>query len=414
MIVYKFGGASVSSGAGVRRVCEIVSRCDDKLVIVVSAMGKTTNKLENILEKLIVKDFDAARSLCQELLQFHTDIMEELNLKTIFIEHIYNNIIEFIEDDKFRDRDYEYRYDAFVSFGEILSSTVLSIYLTSQSVANKMLDMRDIIITDSSFREANVDMEATSQRLHRAMQLGFNIYVTQGFIAGDIKGNTTTLGREGSDYSAAIVANVLYTTSLTIWKDVDGVFNADPKEFPDAVCLAQIPYSYAVELAFCGAQVIHPKTIKPLENKGIPLYVKSFSSDVAPGTIINSEDIRITKPFLIKKKDQILITIRPKDLSFISEFLFSDITHIFESFKQSINMAQISAVSISLSTDSTRYFDELVAKLSDKYVIRYNKDLEILTIKNFDADLLAREKEGRSIFLEQRTRTSVKLLRNGN
>ena len=414
MIVYKFGGASVSSDVGVKRVYEIVSKCDDKLIIVVSAMGKTTNKLEEVLEKITEKDFDSALSMCQDVLQFHTDIMNKLNLQTIFVEHIYNNMIEFIKDDKYRDKEYEYRYDAFVSFGEMLSSTILSIYLTSQNYVNKMLDMRDIIITDSSFKEANVDMNATTQRIHRAMKLGFNVYVTQGFIAGDIDGNTTTLGREGSDYSAAIIANALYTNSLTIWKDVDGVYNADPKEFSDAECIAQLPYAYAVELAFSGAQIIHPKTIKPLENKNIPLYVKSFSSDSSVGTIINSENITITSPFLIIKKNQILMTVKPKDLSFVSEYFISDITRMFDDFKQGINMVQISAVSMSLSTNSSRHFDEFVAKLSEKYVVRYNDGLEILTIKNFNDELLAREKKGRSIYLEQRTRTTVKLLRRGN
>ena len=411
MLVYKFGGVSISSAEGVKRVFEIIKSVDDRIIVVVSAMGKTTNKLEEILDLVVAKRFDEAIERYNELKKFHEDIISELGLNMVFIEHIFANMLEFIKDDKYSNNELEYRYDAFVSYGELLSSTILSVYFVQNEVANKLLDMRDVIVTDSSFKEANVNFIATSQRVNRAMGLGFNIYVTQGFIGGDQDGNTTTLGREGSDYTAAILANSINCDSVTIWKDVDGVYSADPKEFDNPQLIPQLPYSYAVELAFSGAKVIHPKTIKPLENKNIPLYVKPFNNSNAEGTIINGENIVIDIPILITKKNQNLVSIRPRDLSFVVEDCMEDILSTFNKYKQKLNLLQVSGVSISVSTENDRHFMELIEDLQKRYRISFNTGLEILTIKNYTSDILTRERENHNIYIEQRTRRGIKLLR---
>lgn len=411
MLVYKFGGVSIASAEGIRRAFDIIKSVDDQMIVVVSAMGKTTNKLEEILDLVLDKKFAKAIEKYDKVKSAHETIITDLELNTVFLEHIFVNMLEFIRDDKYSNRELEYRYDAFVSYGELLSSTILSVYLTHNEMSNKLLDMRDVIVTDSSFKEANVNLIATSQRVNRAMGLGFNIYVTQGFIAGDADGNTTTLGREGSDYSAAILANSINCDSVTIWKDVNGVYNADPKEFKNSQLISQLSYSYAVELAFSGAQVIHPKTIKPLENKNIPLYVKSFKNNENPGTVINSENTDISIPILIIKKNQNLVTIRPRDLSFVVEECMEAILDTFSKHKQKLNLIQVSGVSISISTENDRHFIEMIEDLKGRYRISFNTGLEILTIKNYTVEILERERKNHNIYIEQRTRSGIKLLR---
>lgn len=411
MIVYKFGGASVSSASGVRRVFEIVAKSDQKMVVVISAMGKTTNKMEIILENIIQKDFQTALELASELRGYHEDIIADLGLTPNIVKHIFEQIESYIKNDSLFFCNYEQRYDSFVSFGEMLSSTILSSFFTHNKLANKLLDVKDIIITDSTHRDANVDFNVTRQRFCEAIESDINLFVTQGFISSDKLGNTTTLGREGSDYTAAIIANVSDSDSVTIWKDVDGVFNADPREFKDVVLIPQLPYAYAVELAHNGAQIIHPKTIKPLENKNIPLYVKPFKPSSSNGTIINNENIEISVPIFIKNKKQNLVSIRPKDLSFVLEHGMEDVMSTFNRFKQKIYLIQISAVSISISTGDTRYFEKLIETLREKYNVYYNTDLEILTIKNYTIDIIKRERENRQVYIEQKTRTGIKILR---
>ncbi len=410
MIVYKFGGASVASSAGVERVFEIVKDCDRRLVVVVSAMGKTTNKLEIILDNIIQQNTTEAFRLFEEIKIYHTQIIEELGLSVDFIEHIFNTMHDYIQFNKFNDKSYEFRYDSFVSFGEMLSSTILAAYFTSKNYVNKLLDMRDIVVTDSTFREAKVDFNKTSARLNRAISLGFKTYIAQGFIGGNDDGEATTLGREGSDYSAAIVANVLVCSSVTIWKDVDGVYNADPKEFKNTVLMPQLPYSFAVELAYSGAQIIHSKTIKPLENKDIPLYVKPFKPSESEGTVINNVATRITTPIFIKKKNQCLISISPKNFAFALEERMEDILNKFNQFRHKINIIQTSAISISISTTNSRNFEALIEELQNNYIVKFNEGLEILTIKNYTPELLQEAVSESKIYIEQRTRSTVRLL----
>lgn len=410
MLVYKFGGASVASAEGVKRVFEIINQNPNKMIIIVSAMGKTTNKLEKILDKVIENNFNEAIELYSELEQFHLEIIKQLDLNIIFIKHIFEDILEYIELNKYAGKEYEYRYDSFISYGEILSSAILSMYLDQNKMPNKLLNMRDIMITDSSFKEANVDMAKTTERINRAIGLGFNTYVTQGFIGGDEEGNATTLGREGSDYSAAVIANCINSNSVTIWKDVDGIYSADPKEFENAVLMPQLQYSYAAELAFSGAQIIHYKTISPLENKNIPLFVKPFNKSESNGTVINGEATIIKMPVLIVKKNQSLVSICPKNLMLAIENCIEDVMHIFNTYKQKINLIQISAVTISISTENSRHFNELIESLQKEYTVSFNTNLEILTIRNYTEEILNETRKNKITFIEQRTRKSIKIL----
>lgn len=412
MKVYKFGGASVSTALGVKRLFNIVKNCEDKLVIVISAMGKTTNHLEAALEKVMEKDTAGANAILDTIEQYHYDIMSALELKTLFIEPVFNKLREFINEDLYADKEYEYRYDYFVSHGEILSTTIVSRYLESMDMVNKLLDMRQIMITDSSYKDANVNIPETANKLLRAVEMGFRVYIVQGFIGGTPEGDTTTLGREGSDYSAAIVANILSSESVTIWKDVDGVYNADPKLFENTVLIPHLSYSDAVELAFNGAQIIHPKTIRPLENKNIALYVKPFNSPEKPGTIIDGNASDIQVPVFILKKSQVLLSIRPKDFSFVLENSLEDIMRTLNKYRYKINLIQSSAVSVSVTTNDSRHFDTLVEELNQNYRVSFNKGLEILTIRGYDDALIDEHSRERRVYIRQLTRRTVRILRD--
>lgn len=411
MIVYKFGGASVSTAQGVRNLSNIVDMCNEKIVVVISAMGKTTNNLEIALEEVIKADKQASLNKIKEIEEFHYGITDSLSLNRIFIEPVFNKLKEYINDDIHNEKEYEFRYDSFISYGEMLSTIIVSKYLESIGKENKFLDMRDIMITDNNYKDASVDIEKTSQRLLKAVSMGFNIYIAQGFIGGTIDGNTTTIGREGSDYSAAIIANILSSESLTIWKDVDGVYNADPKEFPNTVLIPQLSYNDAVELAFSGAQIIHPKTIRPLENKNISLFVKSFNNPSSSGSVINSETSNIQSPILILKKNQNLISIHPKDFSFVIEDSLEDIMTRLNKYKHKVNLIQSSAVSVSVSVNDSRHFDSLIKELQNSYRVTFNKGLEILTIRGQNEEILEREIKNSNIYIRQQTRRSVRLLR---
>lgn len=408
MKVYKFGGASVRSSEGIRNIVSILSVVSDDLFIVISAMGKTTNAMEVVLEHFMKAEREAAIEKLNEVERFHRTITDELftNPEEInkVISPLFDEIKEFILNGI--GDDYDRWYDQLVSYGEIISTSIVSTYLKSQNIDNTWLDMRKLLITDSNFREANVKMQESQNMLEEAVDFRkCKIYIGQGFIGANIKGAPTTLGREGSDYSAAVVGNLLDAESVTIWKDVPGILNADPRIFNNTVLIPELTYNDAVELAYSGAQIIHPKTIKPLENKSISLYVRPFSSPNEAGSVIKSSTGKVIKvPVLILRKNQVLITMRPRDFSFVLEESLSRAFTLMNKHRLKVSLIQSSAVSISVCVDNSRYLESALDELSNDFKVTYNKSLELLTIRGRNDRIIEETTAGRDILLSQKTR----------
>jgi aspartate kinase len=414
MIVYKFGGASVRSAEGIKNIISIISGVKENLFIVISAMGKTTNAMEIVLEHFMKADKNAAIEKLNEVEQFHREISEELFenaeeacevINPLFSE-IQNLINEGIGD------DYDCWYDKIVSYGEIISTTIISSYLNKNGIPNKWLDMRKLLITDSNFREANVNMNESRKKLKSAANFTeSNICIAQGFIGANIKGNPTTLGREGSDYTAAVAGNLLNAESVTIWKDVPGVLNADPRLFKDTVLIPELTYKDAVELAFSGAQIIHPKTIKPLENKNIPLYVRPFASPTEAGSVIKSSTSSpINVPVLILRTNQVLVSLLPRDFSFVLEESLQKAFSLMNKHRLKISAIQSSAVSISVCVDNSRYLSSALDELSNDFKVKYNENLELLTVRGKNDEIIEKTTKGRKIMLSQNTRNIARIV----
>jgi aspartate kinase len=414
MKVYKFGGASVRNAAGIKNLGIIVSGVKENLVVVVSAFGKTTNALENVLKAWINGD-EKHSSLLDKVYKEHLLIIEELFLDKARvsgeIDISFGQLKEFISSKK--SINYDFDYDQIVSFGEIWSSIIVSEYLKTKSVGVEWIDIRENLLTDKRFRDANILWNESADRIRVAFNfLKTGIYVTQGFIGGTVEKESTTLGREGSDYTAAVLANMLDAESVTVWKDVPGILNADPKWMNDALKLDEISYREAVEISFSGAKVIHPKTIKPLHNKNIPLHVKSFINPPEPGTVIKADAaIRRAVPVYIKKEDQILISIVPKDLSFV---MGDNLAHIFHSFMAhgiKVNLVEASAISLDVCVDDERQkVDTLIHDLSSDFSTVYNEKVELLSVRHYTPGAVKKITEGREILLEQRTRSTVRFV----
>ena len=414
MQVYKFGGASVRSAEGIRNIFRIVSGVKGDLFIVVSAMGKTTNAMEIVLDYFMKADHQASIIKLAEVETYHNEIIEELfdNPETgktaiePFFTELKNLITQGIGD------DYDRWYDRLVSYGEIISTTIVSAYLSESGVENAWLDLRGLMVTDSNYREANIRMEDSQIRLQKAADFTKSrIYIGQGFIGANIKGDPTTLGREGSDYSAAVVGNLLNAESVTIWKDVPGILNADPRLFENTVHIPELTYLDAVELAYSGAQIIHPKTIKPLENKQIPLYVRPFGTPDKPGSVIKATTANpIDVPVLIVRKNQVLITVRPRDFSFVLEESLSKAFGVMNKHRLKIAMIQSSAISISVCVDNSRYLAGALDELGNDFKVSYNEGLELLTIRGITDEIVLETTHGRNILLTQRTRRSGRYL----
>jgi aspartate kinase len=306
MKVYKFGGASVKDAAGVRNLLDIVKGESD-LFIIVSAMGKTTNALESVFEAMQRGEQEVAMERIDNCYAYHRNIIDELIGADITISQVdilFKQLRNTVRNTLYRASDAELWYDTIVAFGELVSTTIISNYLNGHGVANTWIDMRRAFLTEQRHKDANVNLEATAVRLKREMaDSQTSVFVGQGFIGGAPDGTTTTLGREGSDYSAAIVANVLDAESMSVWKDVDGILNADPKIFPDAKKLDRLNYMDTIEMAYSGAQIIHPKTIKPLQQKNIPLYVRPFGNKHAAGSVITGDVERVYEPIMIQKSN---------------------------------------------------------------------------------------------------------------
>lgn len=415
MKIFKFGGASVKDSEGVKNVARIVkSYGKGKTSIVISAMGKTTNALEKLVAEWFNKqDFT---STFNEIRQFHLQIAGELFLPQhqVFekIEAQFQKLNERLSHTP--SENYDFEYDQIVSFGEVVSTILVSEYLNETGLETIWLDARELIRTDHCYREGRVNWEKTAQLLLKKLTEAGKprLMIIQGFLGHTPERNVTTLGREGSDFTAAILAYVLNAQSVTIWKDVPGMLNADPKYFKDTVKLKQISYREAIELAFYGASVIHPKTIKPLQNKEIPLYVKSFMHPEEEGTLIHSATFSDSLvPSYIFKVSQILISLTPRDFSFIDEENLSSIFGDFASHRVHINLMQNSAINFSACVDDIRErVDPLIEKLNHDFSVLYNRECELVTIRHYDQKTLSRLLVGKSVLIEQRSRNTARLV----
>ncbi len=386
MKVFKFGGASVKDAASVRNIGSILAGYPDALVVVVSAMGKTTNAFERILHAYMAGDRPVWTSELTNLRDYHLKIAAELiatGAHPLFgeLENIFAGLARKLEYPPAA--SYNQEYDQLVSWGEILSTIIVSNYLNEQGVSNQWADARQLIKTDGTFREGRVEWDITGRLIRdRFTFRNTRIYIVQGFIGSTVNNLTTTLGREGSDYTAAILAHVLEAESVTVWKDVPGVLNADPKWFDDTVRLEKISYLDAIELAYYGASVIHPKTIQPLKNKGIRLYVKSFLHPADPGTVIGENDYEKLIPSFIFKMDQVLIHVHPVDFSFIAEENLEKIFRCFAGYGLRVNLMQNSAVSfdVCVNNDKSR-IPSVLEDLQREFRVSYSEGLELITIR---------------------------------
>lgn len=420
MKVYKFGGASVKNADGVRNLEKILKNHTEgeQLVVVISAIGKTTNLLEQVLDAFYY-DKSQMPDLVARLQENHYTIVRELNLEDNSL--IMNRLSEiFKELDELlagpHSGNFDYDYDRVVSFGEILSTTLISTYLNLKGIRNEWADARLLIRTDHNYREGKVDWEESAQliqeKVGKILSEGkTNIVISQGFIGGTEEMLPTTLGREGSDYSAAIFAYVLGADSVTIWKDVPGLLNADPKFFPEAVKLERISYEEAIELAYYGASVIHPKTLKPLQNKQIPLYVKPFMHPEESGSRIDASKMKQHVPCYIFKTNQVLISIYPKDFSFIAVENLDEIFAVILKNKIKINLMQNSALSFSICCDNKVHkIEKLIKDLSVKYKVKYNLNIELITIRHYTDNIVSKIVAGKEVLVEQRSRATVQLV----
>lgn len=419
MNVFKFGGASVKDANAVRNVSHILSLFPkDQLIVVVSAMGKTTNAMEEIVDSLWKKDEKRYLELIEDRYQFHQLIVAELFPEKHYF--IHQQMEELFESLKNRyhlpiSDNYNFEYDQIVSLGEVLSTMIVEAFMKEEGHATVWVDCRKIIRTNHEYREAEVDWAKTEALVNERLLPLFKekrIAITQGFIGHTSEGFTTTLGREGSDFTAGILAYCTNAKGVTIWKDVPGMLNADPKWFDDTIKLEKISFKEAIELSYYGASVIHPKTIKPLQNKGIPLYVKSFIHPSAEGTVIQeSLDYDHLVPSFIFKMDQVLMSFTPKDFSFIVEENLGDIFQQLAFYGVKINLMQNSALSFSILFDRSKTDPmKLVEKFKDQYSIRYNEGLELVTIRHYDQATIDRVTVDKDILLEQRTRQTIRMV----
>ncbi|HOU03337.1 MAG TPA: aspartate kinase [Bacteroidales bacterium] len=412
MKVYKFGGASVKDAAGIRNLVRIVKKEKDDLIVVVSAFGKTTNALEKVLRTWLDND-KTYKDHLDNIYSYHATVTGELfssrDSAKERVDMSFSKLKNYLN--KPGRSDYDFEYDQIVSYGELWSTIIVSEFLKKSGIKNEWVDIREILVTDERYRDANVLWDESTIRTRSVFDFNNSkLFVTQGFIGGTLTGHATTLGREGSDYTGALLANMLEAESLTVWKDVPGLLNADPRWLPDARKLDQMSYREAVEMTFSGAKVIHPKTIKPLQNKGIPLYVKSFISPDEKGTMVVAEpQLREILPVFIKKENQLLISFLPRDFSFVMGDNLGRIFHLFLEYGIKVNLVEASAVSIDVCVDNEKAkVENLLAFLKDEYSAVYNEDVEILTIRHYDSGAVQRITTGREIFLEQRTRSTVR------
>ena len=414
MRIFKFGGASVKDAAGIKNVYDVLQKVGfDDVLLVVSAMGKTTNALE-----LVVKDyFDKTASLqssIQDVKKYHNQILLDLfedDKNSVFkaVSDLFVELEHFLSHNK--SPNYNFVYDQIVSYGELLSTTILSHYMNYRDLKTTWIDVRNYIKTDATYRDAEVDWEQTQKNISKIAKKKV-LHITQGFLGSDDNGFTTTLGREGSDYTAAIFAYCLNAQSVTIWKDVPGVMNADPRYFENAILLNQISYREAIELAFYGASVIHPKTLQPLQKKEIPLYVKSFLEPLLAGTKVSKGvDLEPYLPCYIIKKNQLLMSLSSIDFSFIMEENISEIFALLHEYKIKVNLIQNSAISFSVCIeDKFGNFQSLKNILSKKFKVSYNENVSLYTIRHFSDQAAHIVEENKVVVLKQISRETMQIV----
>lgn len=418
MQVFKFGGASVNSVERIKNVAAILQNYPkEKTLIVISAMGKTTNALEKVAEAFFGGKQEEALQLFEQVKQQHLTTAKYLTvhnylalenqLKDFFTE------VEWLLHDK-PVRDYDYYYDQVVCIGELLSTAIVSSYLNEEGITNEWLDVRDIFRTDDNFRDAAIDWDFTAAKVMELSNSVFNrcnIILTQGFIGSTDENESTTLGREGSDYTAAVFANLLSAKNLTIWKDVEGVMNADPKQFPNTQLISELNYDEVIEMAYYGAQVIHPKTIKPLQNKNIPLYVKCFLDPALPGTTIHNKNVPHLPPIIVLKEKQALIHLHTHDFSFVGEEPMSQLYRLLGDLKIKPNIIQTGAVSLVICLDDRPdKIEKLALAAVNLFEVEVEKSLTLLTIRHYKNEMLEELTKGKKIVLRQQTEDTVQVL----
>ncbi|MBL7698337.1 MAG: aspartate kinase [Chitinophagaceae bacterium] len=418
MKVFKFGGASVSTIERISKVNDILkSFSGEKILVVISAMGKTTNALEKVAEAFFQNNSARALELFEEIKQQHLDTARRLlpnsynetltGLRDIFTE------VEWLLHDK-PVKEYDYYYDQIVCAGELLSTLIMSACFNENGIPNRWIDVRDILRTDDNFRDAAIDFNYAQQKVSEIIMPLFNsmnIVVTQGFIGSTDENESTTLGREGSDYTAAVFANLLNGSGLTIWKDVEGVMNADPRHFPDAVFIKELNYEEVIEMAYYGAQVIHPKTIKPLQNKNIPLYVKCFLDKNLPGTVINDASIHDLPPIIVVKQNQALVHLHTKDFSFAGEKPLAQLYNLLADLHIQANLLQTGAVRIDICIDDKAdKLEKLALSASQQFDVQVEKNLSLLTIRHYREELLQQLSKGKRIRLRQQSPETVQVV----
>jgi aspartate kinase len=418
MKVFKFGGASVSTAEKMINVGKILKEYpDQKLLVVISAMGKTTNALEKVVESFYAGEKEKALQLFEEIKRQHLEILAQLQqangpsspdtLSSFFTE------VEWMLHDR-PVREFDYYYDQVVCVGELLSTAIVSHYLNETGVENTWVDVRDIIRTDDNFRDAKIDWTYTAEKVLQQVKPLFqhtNLVLTQGFIGATDENESTTLGREGSDYTAAVFANLLDAESQTIWKDVQGVMNADPKQYKEAQWIRELNYREVIEMAYYGAQVIHPKTIKPLQNKGIPLFVRSFIHPHEEGTWIHNKSLRHLPPIIVYKFSQVLLQFSSRDYSFVSEGLSTELYTLFDELKFKPNLTQTAAISLLCAVDDQpEKLEHLAQAASKSFDVQMTKDLTLLTIRHYHTQLLQELCRDGDIILQQQTPETVQVL----
>lgn len=418
MKVFKFGGASVNSIDRIKNTTGILNHFgSEKILVVISAMGKTTNALEKVADAFFAGNNKMALELFEAIKQQHLTTTKYLLVKNY--NNTYNQLINFFTEvewllhDK-AVRNFDYYYDQIVCIGELLSTVIVSAYLHETGINNTWVDVRDILRTDNNFRDANIDLAITQQKINTQILLLFqqtNIVVTQGYIGATDENESTTLGREGSDYSAAIFANMLNAESLTIWKDVEAVMNADPKQITSVQPLHTLNYNEVIEMAFYGAQVIHPKTIKPLQNKNIPLYVKCFLNKDLPGTVIHNNPVKNLPPIIVFKQHQVLIEMNSKDFSFVGEKPVAALYNMFAHYSIRPNLTQNAAIQfICCLDDNAEKIEQLAAEASSIFDIQMEKGLTLLTIRHYNESVLNKLTAGKKIILKQQSPETVQVL----
>ena len=418
MKVFKFGGASINSVERIRNTGDILQEYKgEKILVVISAMGKITNALEKVAEAFFEGRKEDALRLFEQVKESHLRYLKYL--VTIQWQEAENHLKDFFTEVEWMlhdrpVRDYDYYYDQVVCAGELISTSLVSSYFTEAGIKNKWVDVRDIIRTDDNFRDANINWDITAGQTDKFLKPLFDtedILVTQGFIGATDENETTTLGREGSDFSAAIFANIFNAQSLTIWKDVEGVMNADPKEFREAKVIDALSYNEVVEMAFYGAQVIHPKTIKPLANKNIPLAVKCFLKPGLAGTLISNKAVHELPPVIVWKKDQVLMQLSTKDFSFIEEKPISMLHEIFDKIRIRPNLSQHGAISLwCCFDDKPEKIEKLALEASGIFEVQLEKNLTLLTIRHYDKVTIDKLTKDKSILLEQKTVETIQVL----